>query len=80
MSICVVCKNGYCPNRRRKTFGKLPPGICSPTCVKAAAEAIIEDKSEVLAELICQTLMEAGHIDDFDCDTVKLIQPLLKPL
>ena len=77
--ICSVCEKGYCPNRRRKVFGKLPPGICSPTCVKAAAKAIIEDKSEVLAELICQALMDAGYIDDYDCDTVKVVKPLLEP-
>jgi len=77
MNICKECGKGFCPSRARRNFGRLPKDICSPPCAKSAV--VVDDKAELVAESICQALLQAGHIADYDCDTVNLIKPLLKP-
>lgn len=64
-----------CQSKVRRFYKGIAAGFCSPTCQEASQNKLAdEDKTELLAERICLTLMNAGYIEDFGCDAVDLVK------
>ena len=74
MEKCAECRKGFCQSKVRRFYKGLAGGFCSPPCQEASQKVVVDDKTELLAERICQTLMNAGFIEDYGCDAVDLVK------
>lgn len=67
METCKECRKGFCPSRARRFFGRLPAGICSPTCAKKISP---RDEKVTKALAIADELFVDGFISETDLDQV----------